>query len=286
MGNHTDQFEHVRRTWWVKIRRAEKHLRDIRAELERFREVRRHYDVETNVKTSGGAQFLCVRGHLPLGDRALEEELEDFAALVGDFGNNVRAALDHICVALGEEENQFPIFTADPWVPRINPKTNKDENEKSRKRFMYNTTGVPEHALALIKSVQPYMTNAVNVEFDPLALLAHLSNSDKHRRLVFTAKYLCNVQCTVTYPGYESQVTTSAIKGLWHGADGAIISDMFTVIPNLEPEVEALGGLEIGLKEVDRGRTTNADWVLPGTLEGILIRVKDDILTPLDKFAL
>ena len=283
MSSQRVRFDPVRRTWWVKIRRAEKHLSDIRNELARFREVRRPYDVETSIESSGDGGFLCVRGHPPLGDDALEEELEDFAALVGDFGNNVRAALDHICVALGHSGNKFPIYTADPWIPDVDPTTNEDRNQKRRKRFEDSTTRVSDSALALIKSVQPYMTKAVSVELDTLALLAHLSNADKHRRLVFTAKYLCNVQCTVTYPGHQPQVSTSAMNGTWHGADGAIISNMFAVIPGLDPRVEAVGGIEIGLKEVDRGRAVNADWVLPGTLEGVLLRVKDDILTPLDK---
>jgi hypothetical protein len=282
MSNQLGQVNPVRRTWWVKVRRAEKHLGDIRDHLSRLRENRRPYDVVTSIETRNDVNFLCVRGYLPRSDKALEEELEDFAALVGDFGNNVRAALDHICVALGRDDNQFPIFTADPWVPDIDSKTGVDMSEARRNGFKKCTAGVPKGALELIKSVQPYKSNAANVEFDSLALLAHLTNSDKHRRLLVTANYLCNVQCTVTYPGYEAQVSQWGKSWSWHGADGAIISDYFLAIPDLEPVVEASGGFEIGLQEVDRRRSPNADWVLPGTLIGILTRVKDEVLTPLD----
>lgn len=283
MSNQLSQVNPVRRTWWVKIRRAEKHLGDVRDQLLWLRENRRPYDVETNIETRNNVDYLVVRGYFPRSDHALEKELEDFAALIGDFGNNVRAALDHICVALGNNDaNQFPIFTVDPWVVDIDPKTGVDRNKSRRKTFKESTTGVPKSALTLIKDVQPYKSNAANVEYDSLALLAHITNSDKHRRLLVTANYLCNVQCTVTYPGYEPQVSTWANAWNWHGADGAILSLNFALIPNVDPDVEASGGFEIGLQEVDKRRAPNADWILPGTLIGILTRVKEDILTPLD----
>ena len=277
MSNQLSQVNPVRRTWWVKIRRAEKHLGDIRDQLIWLRENRRPYDVVTSIETRNDVNYLCVRGYLPRSDESLEKELEDFAALVGDFVINVRAALDHICVALGRDDNQFPIFTVNPWPTDIDPETRKDRNKAGRDRFKKCTVGVPKNALALIKSIQPYLTEAVNPEFDSLALLTHLTNADKHRRLLVTANYLCNASCTVTYPGYEPQVSTWTNSWNWHGADGAIISDLFMVVPDLEPHVKASGGFEIGLQEVDKRRSPNADWVLPGTLDGILIRVRDKI---------
>jgi len=281
MSNQTSQVNPLRRTWWVKLRRAEKHLSDVRVELRRLRENERPYDVVKSVETHHDVKFLVIRGHIQTGDKVFQKELEDFSALVGDFIFNVRSALDHICVALGNNDgNQFPIYETDIWKPDIDPLSRKDRNKSGRHGFKERTAGIPNPARAFIKQVQPYNTKGAHVEGDPLALLHHLSNADKHRRLLALAQYLVNPVCELHYPGFDDPVVTERVEG-WQGGDGAIICET-GFDPNLDPDVEARGGVEIGMKEVEKGKALNADWVLPGTLDGILLHVRDAIITPLD----
>jgi hypothetical protein len=265
----------VRRTWWVKLRRADKHFGDFKCEFERLRDGDYPYRVSTEIKSHGKVDYLIVRGYLP----APTDAFDDIAAIVGDLIANARSAMDHVCVALtGNEKAQFPIFVENIWQPDPDPRTGKNRNKGRRDSFSKDTKGMPAAALALVKRLQPHMTIPQRPEDDPLAILNRISNADKHRTLMVTSRYVYNDRATVMLPGWPVPQLISEPRR--KRMDGAILGTLpVSWPPDATPEVKASGGIEIGLKEAP---SLNWDWEVPITLENILKYVGSAVVAPLD----
>jgi hypothetical protein len=267
----------VRRTWWVKLRRAEKHLGDFKGEFVRLRDTDNPYRISYEIHSHNNMDWLTVRGYL----HPLPDDGDDIAAIIGDFVANTRAAMDHICVALtGRDDVQFPIFVEDIWKPDIDPRTGKDRNQGRRNSFAKNTRGMPADALALIERLQPHAASPQNPEGDALALLNRISNADKHRTLMTMSRYIYSPTITVNGPGLTESVILPRYD--WKGMDGAVIA----TIPGAWPvhtalEVKASGGVEIGLKEAP---SNNLDWEVPDTLNTVLKHVQAAVIKPLDGY--
>jgi hypothetical protein len=170
-------------TWWVKFRRAEKHLAELDSDWNRARDEPRPYSVETEVKAGPRGYWLAVWADI------IDPIEDDFSAVVGDFIFNLRSALDHVtCAVTDRDDVQFPIFERDPWgAPDIGP-DGKDRNKRRRDNFRKNTKGMPKAARAIYKTVQPYKNTPMHPENDMLAFLHRLSNADKHRTLTALAQ--------------------------------------------------------------------------------------------------
>ena len=105
---------------------------------------------------------------------------DDFALLVGDFIQNLRAALDHSVYALATtktERTEYPIhLQKDQYCRPVDP-----ANPKSSPREIA-LAHVSDDYRAIIDASQPYNRgNVKTARQDPLAILAWLSNVDKHR---------------------------------------------------------------------------------------------------------
>jgi len=263
----------TRRTWWVKLRRAEKHLAEFKGEFDRLRDTDHPYDVVPGVQTDEHGSFLIVRGHLlPFaGD-------DELAAVVGDVVANTRDSLDHIETALtGSDEAHFPILRDDIWKRDIDPSTRRDRNKSRRDRFKKDTHGMPGGAFTLIKGLQPYVRHPQFPETDPLAVLRRFSNADKHRTLHVVSGMLYHPTTTITINGYEPFSVPSERTGM----DGAVIATVPWWSTDVDFEVEASGGIEVTLKEA--GGPPGQYWVLPDILS-TTIRYVRNIVKSLDKF--
>lgn len=155
----------------AKIDRAGAHLDTL------YNEIRAFHDLPTkayrfiskvDVETSRYLMRVLIEKPLPV----------EWSLIVGDFVNNLRAALDHMVwefvQANGQKpsvRNAFPIF--DYPVP-------VDPGDRSRKRWDGMVGGISAPALALVESCQPHLG-----EDGPRSHLLHalreLSNEDKHR---------------------------------------------------------------------------------------------------------
>ena len=263
----------IRRTWWVKLRRAEKHLAEFETEFDRLRSTEQPYDVTTEIESAENGDWLIVRGNLrPFGGG------DDMAAVVGDIVTNTRDALDHIHTALtGRDDTHFPIVTDDIWKPDPDPRTRKDRNKSKRDSFKKNTKGMTLGALALVSRLQPCKRDPDHPELDQLALLQRLSDADKHRTLRIASKWMCNPRTTLTIPPHDP--LTYENRGM-RGRDGAVIAT-FPGRPPADFQVEASGGIEVALQEAD-GRQWQ--WELPDTLVLLVANIKRSVVTPLDAF--
>jgi hypothetical protein len=111
--------------------------------------------------------------------------------IVGDIAHNARSALDHLVWQLvlsnGQtpgKHNSFPIFVRpERWDSEI--------TNRPKKRGPGPLEGVSVKSCALIKDLQPYKGRDKSAaRLIPLARVAYLNNTDKHRSLVPAALYM------------------------------------------------------------------------------------------------
>lgn len=124
---------------------------------------------EREVKTSGQIEYTCF---------AIErqEPPDHWPLLLGEAIHNLRASLDHAVWAATDPparsgRTAFPIVT--------DPKKFPEQRDR--------IAGVPAKVRSLIEEAQPFKTNAGDPGQAWLAILADLSNADKHREITTVA---------------------------------------------------------------------------------------------------
>jgi hypothetical protein len=145
----------------AKVARANEHLETLRVELEEINRKRNPYALRLQGNSEGGYSLILC------GNEFLEPRL---GIILGDAVHNLRSALDYIIVALIAKsgaplttQHEFPIF-ADQG----------DYIAKAPRKLDGITFGRDE-----IASVQPF--NQETPRHDPLFVVHHFSNADKHR---------------------------------------------------------------------------------------------------------
>lgn len=171
-------------SWWLKVDRAQKHLREFERAIGRPRK-RRPYTEDVRIEPDSGHYRWSVRLQVT-GD-------PDFglAVIAGDVLHNLRTALDHCAVAVAPPQQAsvaaFPLVTEDFWCEDESGRfiRTDDEARRGREIFARRTKGMPDGALAVVESAQPYR-RAGDPRLSPLGLLSRLENADKHRQLLIT----------------------------------------------------------------------------------------------------
>jgi hypothetical protein len=157
----------------AKLNRADEHFRALDAQIPVFldsepHEFRRHIDAEA--------------GRYSVAVHVKRDPPIEWSVIVGEFVHNLRSALDHLVWQLvilsgnqpvpGPGGNQFPIFTKKPGDMR-------------RRTTLFNRQlrGVHRAMRAAINRIQPYHAGS-SAHLRPLAVLADLSNEDKHQAIL------------------------------------------------------------------------------------------------------
>ena len=142
-------------SWRLKIARAKKHLNEVEAELWNY-SGRHPYEAVRDRKSQKNPNIRHFRLRLT------EHPDPMLAVIIGDFLFNVRSALDHLAVALAPRkwryDASFPIELVNPWKESGADADSPDVPQR-RRRFETALRGMPEEAVAFIKSIQPYNTN-------------------------------------------------------------------------------------------------------------------------------
>ncbi len=129
------------------------------------------YELRTDreVKTSGQIEYTCF---------AVERQAppDHWPLLLGEAIHNLRASLDHAVWAATapparSSRTAFPIAS--------DPKKFSEQRDR--------IAGVPVKVRSLIEEAQPFKTNPGEPEHAWLAILADLSNADKHREITTVA---------------------------------------------------------------------------------------------------
>jgi len=261
----------IRPTWWVKLRRAEKHLEEFQAEFVRLRDTKQKCRISTEVQSQHQPNWLLVRAYLP------DYPEDDIAAIVGDLLFNTRCALDHIYVFLsGDEGAEFPILTYDVWQADLDPCTGKDRNQPRRNSLLKHARKMPPGAFALINSLQPYVSLPEAPKDQVLAILNSFSNVDKHRRSHLIRGSLFQPRTTLDVPGSEREV----IERRGEYVDGAIVGQFPAPPPNSQAEVETYSGIYVTFQE---GRTGGKRWDASPSLTTLFEFVRDNVIRPLEE---
>jgi hypothetical protein len=186
VGQSFSRQGHIVRTyrdasWWLKLDRAEKHLVELNDAIAAYESRRLHEvskRVESKRKPNEWVYRLAIRGNLD--DR--------WAIIAGDYLSCVRAALDHMMVALQPPKYRrdliyFPISECNPWERVKGGRAYVTRDPSSRRAFLTALEHVKPDAAAFIKGVQPYQHGSRTSEH-VLLTLRRLNNADKHRKLL------------------------------------------------------------------------------------------------------
>ena len=111
----------------------------------------------------------------------LREPPADWSLWFGDFVQNLRASLDHSIASLStasKERIEYPIkLQRDQYLGPIDSR-----NPGSRSHRDIDLAGIDDPYMAIVDASQPYLRGNIKAaRKDPLAILAWLSNADKHR---------------------------------------------------------------------------------------------------------
>lgn len=237
------------RSFWWKVRRAEEHLAELNDEIARYSEPRQ-CSISRDLEADSDTDWFCYRAHLSLqpGPR--------LAIIIGDIANNLRAALDHLAVALApgnrKRSASFPIFTENIWE-RDTSGNELDRFKIQRTSFDSKTKGMPVAAIAIIRKMQPcsHPTPHLNV----LTLLSAINNADKHVQLTTIANGLTNFEIRVRpsassqwyrTESYSTVIEDGEIATRFHRL--ALPDSGAPAIVDSEMKVEILGGCEVAIK--------------------------------------
>jgi hypothetical protein len=165
-------------SWWLKVKRAQKHMVDIRAEVRRYAE--RHPYKFVRIRQPDSQRNVSFRVHVT------EKPDPIISMMFGDFVHNLRSALDHIIVACipkkeRTEATGFPIVYKDIFA------RDKDgefvvKDAKARENFDRSIRGIDPSARAIVILSQPYHVGE-QARLWTLGIINRIDNADKHRAL-------------------------------------------------------------------------------------------------------
>lgn len=159
----------------AKIERAQTHFDALNAEIDSFGKLEPNpYRFVGKVDVESSRYLMRIKIE--------REPPPEWSLLVGDFVQNLRAALDHLIWPLARANGHlessghaFPIFDQRPPMKR---------NHRQRETWNRMLAGVHPAAVNFIDLCQPYQGGDGPGRRNLLAALRKLSNEDKHRNLL------------------------------------------------------------------------------------------------------
>ena len=181
-------------SWWLKVKRAEKHMAEIGRAAGRYAE-RHPYEIERIRQPASKHNIHRVKLHIT------EQPNSMIAVMLGDFVHNLRSALDHAIVASVPARRRnsasFQVLLEDVWAK--DGRKYKVRDPKQRKAFRTATRGLSPEAMAVVKRAQPY--NGAEPSHHVFAIISRLENADKHRKLIVVGAGLDDALLTTSFRG-------------------------------------------------------------------------------------
>lgn len=249
-------------SWWIKFKRAQRHMVEIRHAARLYAEQRPYQIVRVRPSKKQPKRW---RYRL-----TFDEADPMIVAMIGDFIHNLRSALDHIVFACSKPKDRktasFPIEVHDIWdkCPACGNFIHGDDER--RENFRRAIKGLGAHATAVVLGAQPYQSDTPATHV--LGVLSRLENADKHRKIVATGTNLRGGILSVFIRGKIYKTYTIGHRHFFYN-NAEVLS--FTVAnPNLreaDVKVEGRGTAMISIK--DRGIVGNeepADFMIYSTM--------------------
>lgn len=171
--------------------------------------------------------------------------------IFGDFVHNLRSALDYAVAELTannasnlskkelkgfRRRSGFPICTSpDQW----------DSDWECSNGGLDKVGGVVPDGIAAIERMQPFRDTTNDPQYHPLALLAHLDNRDKHRRLNTTSVDALLFQGETSPGNYWIAPVQQTRKGL---------ADPIVTVPKMEVQLQ----VALAISLTDKGPAPGA----------------------------
>lgn len=204
-------------SWWLKVKRAQKHMVDINREALRY----------ASAHPYEFTRFQYPHTQRKVGYRLRITEQPDpmIAVMLGDFLHNLRTALDYVLVACVPRQRQksasFPILSADIFAKDSSGNFVVNDTE-GREHFETAIKGLCPEALALIVSLQPYHREAI-AYLSILGIISRLENADKHRQLIIIGGGVQNIRPVASVQGAMLSIPPLIITGSDFAGDGTIV---------------------------------------------------------------
>lgn len=253
----------------LKLSRAMEHLLRLDDEIDEYR-AREPFKVLREVDP-GDAR-------LRFGFFLTELPPAHLSVVIGDIVNNLRSSLDHLA---------WQLVIANGGTPQTSPPTTQFPLHRSRTtssgklRKIEIAGGVAPKALAAVESLQPYH-RVQDPGKHPLALLAELSNIDKHRTLHTASMGNKDIEVTLVRENGERIRATAAEGPVRHGDVLAIFPLTFDDLHPLLDEltIEIRGSTFVSLR--DPGPWGDQPVTL--LLEGLLNYLRDSVVSRFERF--
>jgi hypothetical protein len=253
-----------------KIARAERHLADLTAEVDRYRNSNVYRVRET------------VEGKRKRKVRRLEftvfPENTDIGIVAADLVYNLRSGLDHLAARLASKKRDsvmFPIFWSGVWGPRVEGEN--DQRKKDRERWATSTRNMRPEAVTIIKSLQPRdgVADESPTFFNAFSLINQLSNTDRHSKLPIVAAGLEGIVGDYTMPDGNRHpfIAPETSTGLFALEDGAEIQG----VPYRAVHLNLLGTPAVTV----RVGKTEANVKIPDALAQAILAVRERAIDPL-----
>jgi hypothetical protein len=254
----------------AKSSRAEKHLIDLEAEIERYAS-RKPYNVADSIE--GKHQKKVRRLHM-----TQDVADTDIPILTADAIYNMRSSLDHLMSALVTKNDRnsaiFPLYFQGVWdaiVPGEKP-----QRVKSRISWASHIKTLPDEAIAFLKTLQPPDDAGDEVQLHRLAVIGRLSNRDRHEKLPVIASGLHTVAI-----GWEMPDGTSRY-GIGRPKPGGFFEDdaMLSKVPEDAMNVKIEGTPTIVIRTHEGGTGIK----IPEELWGCLRMIRECVIPKLSPY--
>lgn len=204
-------------SWWIKVKRAQKHMVDINSEARRY--AASHPYKFTRVQEQN------AQGQIGYRVRITEHPDPMIAVMLGDFVHNLRCALDYIIVACVPRKRQrsasFPVLFDDIWAKDENGSFVIDDTGR-REKFVTAINGLSPAARTLVMELQPY--NWPNLAYRiALGLISRLENADKHRQLITVGGGVQNIAGDIILRGERVPYPQPILAGEQFAKDDTVI---------------------------------------------------------------
>jgi hypothetical protein len=247
-----------------KVRRAEKHIIELKAAISKWAGVSSDTRPYTVRPRPQGKHQGRVRWELHFTAGVANTDVPLIAA---DVIYNLRSSLDHLiaaCVKSADRKSvMFPIFWKGVWEPAI-PGENS-ERTKARNRWASIAGKVPTDAVAVLKSLQPPDDAGDAQQGDVLRILNELSNNDRHTKLPLIANGLEGILIVWQLPDGKIMRGWSPpdANGATFVENGAEIQG----VPNGAVHMESYGAPEIVVRRAVRSKQIPNDISLVSFLD-------------------
>src|SRR5258708_6147090 len=196
---------------YLKIKRAKEHLDLLNRKLSAFKKSK-CYSISRKKNLKAGEYIIRFT--------MVDPPLDPLSLIAGDFIGCLRASLDHLAFRLAIHDDRLPTdkVSFPIW-------DGPEANTKSRNLIAHATRGMPQGAIDLVESFQPYQHRDA-YKLTHLWRLNYLSNVDKHRHLTFHSGFV-----QVQYPELAKDTKPIRMQELDNG--GILIFPLSAVRKNV-----------------------------------------------------